>query len=223
MAGEAAWRRYEGERAAWLHEHAPDLAVAEPIHECNVQLPDTDEFIRFEEYDHDGTVCGAKRVGDQGAFGAAVSVLAAVTGRRQDDAWVEAVAAALDRDRTWAGFGRRHWLEVRHGTDEMFHVSAVANRESIRRHGLDWSRMSERPGVAGSRYPELEAVFLCESLAETTFFTEMARLPSDVWAVDIDGRWVESGPSGWMIVTDPIPAKCVRLVAKDVASKRRAL
>jgi hypothetical protein len=102
----------------------------------------------------------------------------------------------------------------------MFHVSGAANRESIAQRGLDW-RLMTMPGVAGSRGPELDGIFLCESEFDVAFFTEIARVPSDVWAVDVAGRWVESGPSGWVIVLEPIPATAVRLVRRDVVSSRR--
>ena len=64
-------------------------------------------------------------------------------------------------------------------------------------------------------------IFLCESEFDVEFFTDMARMPSDVWAVDVTGRWVESGPSGWVIVLEPIPASAVRLVRRNVVSTLR--
>jgi hypothetical protein len=96
----------------------------------------------------------------------------------------------------------------------------AAERESIARDGLDW-RLMKRPGVAGSPVPELDGIFLCESERNAEFFTDMARVPSDVWAVDVTGRWVENGPSGWVIVLDPIPPTALRLVRRDVVSTRR--
>jgi hypothetical protein len=43
----------------------------------------------------------------------------------------------------------------------VFHGSSVANRESIAKHGLDWTRMGVAPGMAGSQKPEVEGCFVC--------------------------------------------------------------
>jgi hypothetical protein len=56
---------------------------------------------------------------------------------------------------------------------------------------------------------------------ETAFFTDMARVSCDVWAVRVSGRWLENGPSGWMITTDPVPPEDVRLVLQNVEARRR--
>src|SRR4051812_22161262 len=68
----------------------------------------------------------------------------------------------------------------------MFHVSSILNRESIRRYGLDWTRMSAAPGIAGSRRPEVAGVFVCVSEFDVSFFVDMNNTGSDVdvWAVD---------------------------------------
>jgi hypothetical protein len=52
----------------------------------------------------------------------------------------------------------------------MFHVSPVANRASITAHGLDWTRMGAARGIAGSRAPEVDGVFLCASDFDVDFF-----------------------------------------------------
>jgi hypothetical protein len=100
---------------------------------------------------------------------------------------------------------------VKQASGEMFHVTATLNRQSILRHGLDWRQMGA-PGIAGSREPELPAVFLCESRDDAGFFTGMSRLPADLWAVRIDGLWVETGPDGWMILPEPVPPERLRLL-----------
>ncbi len=71
-----------------------------------------------------------------------------------------------------------------------------------------------------SEEPELPAIFLCESLAETSFFTEMASVPTDVWAVRVDGLWVETGPDGWLILAEPVLPERLRLVETDVPPSR---
>ena len=96
----------------------------------------------------------------------------------------------------------------------MFHATAQENRRSILRHGLDWRHMGTAPGIAGSRSPSCLAVFVREP-DEVGFFTQMSRLPADVWAVRVDGLWVESGPDGWIILPEPVPPERVRLVAGE--------
>lgn len=212
---EAAWRAYEVERSAWIRQNAPE-SPEEPLHECMIALPGSDEAMSFEEFDSMGDVCAGRAPDGRSAFGSAAEVLASVARRTMFDPWLVAILTALERERTWVGFGRRYTVGADLGDGEMFHVTASGNRASIERHGLDWRRMSDHHGVAGARSPELEAIFLCETLKETTFFTRMARVPSDVWAVRVTGRWIEPGPSGWVIVTEPIPPSDVRLVVSDV-------
>jgi hypothetical protein len=203
---------YEYARLGWLLEHVPDLAGCEPAYECVLRVPGDDQWIDFEELDPGGTVCGARRPGTGAyGFGSAGQALAAASGLAADDRWVAAVCAALTRERTWR-MGRRPSLLVREGGGEMFHVTATQNRQSILRHGLDWRQMGTTAGIAGSREPELSAVFLCENRDETGFFTQMSRLPADVWAVRVDGLWVETGPHGWIIVSEPVPPERLRLL-----------
>ena len=203
---------YEYARLGWLLEHAPDLAECEPAYECVMKLPGDDQRIEFEELDPGGTVCGARRQGTGAyGFGSAGQALAAASGPAADDRWVAAVCAALARERTWR-MGRRPSLLVKEGSGEMFHVTATENRQSILRHGLDWRQMGTTAGIAGSREPELPAVFLCENRDEIGFFTQMSRLPADVWAVRVDGLWVETGPDGWIIVSEPVPPERLRLL-----------
>ena len=210
----AARDAYEYARLGWLLEHAPELAEGEPAHECVIQRPGDEPWIEFEELDPGGALCGAGCPGTgRYGFGSADQVLAAASGLAADDRWVAAAAAALARERTWTRMGRRSTLLVEEGSGEMFHVTAAENRPSILRHGLDWRRMGTVPGIAGSREPELPAVFLCQSRDETGFFTQMSRLPADIWAVRVDGLWVESGPDGWMILPEPVPPERLRLLA----------
>ena len=212
-AESAARDAYEYARLGWLLEHAPELAECEPAHECVVELPGNDQRIEFEELDPGGAVCGARC---QGAgtygFGSAAQALAAATGLAADDRRVTAVCAALARERTWTRRGRRSMLVVKEASGEMFHVTATENRQSILRHGLDWRQMGTTAGIAGSREPELPAVFLCESREDTGFFTAMSRLPADVWAVRVDGLWLETGPHGWIILPEPVPPERLRLL-----------
>jgi len=212
-ADSAAREAYDHARVSWLREHVPELAGREPAHACVIQLPGDEQWIEFEELDRGGTVCGA-RYGGAGTygFGSADQALAAASGLAEDHRWVAAVSAALARERAWTRTGRRPMLLVKQADGEMFHATAAENRQSILRHGLDWRQIGTAPGIAGNREPELEAVFLCESHEEIGFFTRMSRLPADVWAVRVDGLWVESGPDGWIIVPEPVPPGRLRLV-----------
>ncbi len=53
------------------------------------------------------------------------------------------------------------------GLTTAWHVTSSVNRASILEHGLDWRRMGATGGIATGvvfRGPEMDAVFLCESL-----------------------------------------------------------
>ena len=223
-AEELARSTYEQEHDRWIGVHVPRLAGREPVHAATILVdPETNpiDFIEFDELSEDAAVCGARRFGtSRYAFGESRDLLANMSDRSVDDPWIDAVVAALDRERNWEGFGRRRDLTVTFGVGEMFHATSVVNRESIRTYGLDWTRMNAAAGIAGSRGPELAAIFLCESLDEAGFFTNMGRGLSDVWAVNVEGLWVESGPHGWWIVPEPINPGRLRLAGIDIASRR---
>jgi hypothetical protein len=76
--------------------------------------------------------------------------------------------------------------------------------------------MGHAPGIAGSTAPELPAIFVCEDLDDVSFMLHMARVPTDVWSVDVDGIWLENGPSGWQVISHPIAAERLSLVVCDV-------
>jgi hypothetical protein len=217
-AEEAAWGAYQAERDAWLARSGLPTE-GQPVHEFSISVPGTDEVIWFEEFDTTSANCGAATRDGRRNFGPIREVLSALSEKPIDDPWLQRVVTAVERERSWNN-GRRSSLDVYEASGEMFHVSATANRASITEHGLDWRRMVN-PGVAGATEPELDGIFLCESEFDVEFFTDMSRVPSDVWAVNVSGRWVESGPSGWVFVTEPIPASALRLVRCDVVSSRR--
>ncbi|MEU9560057.1 hypothetical protein [Streptomyces fumanus] len=104
-------------------------------------------------------------------------------------------------------------------TANLFHVSSLRNRQSIARHGLDWTRMGAAPGIAGSRRPEVEGIFLCRSEEEAGFFLRINNTggPVDLWAVDgIDEALLLDNGSGFGYVPGRIPAAQVRLVRSDI-------
>jgi len=183
-----------------------------------IPLPDGDGGAELVELDRDAGVWGGSRAGRPDTFGTVTEVLAVLASRHEDDPWVSQVAAAVARERGWGyqdGWHRPR-LEVFRGWGEMFHATASVNRQSIVRHGLDWRRMGAAPGIAGSARPELPAVFVCDSRDEIGFFLLMARTPADVWAVDAQGLWIENGPNGWWIISQPIEAARLTLIERDV-------
>jgi hypothetical protein len=213
-------RAYEYHRLDWLIDHTA-LATDEPLYTGLIEMPDGRGNVEFEEFATDGSICGARRRGsDRYGFGGTMEVLAKVTELRVDDAWVAAVGEVLGREQVLGARHRRSSLIVRPGRGEMFHASDVVNRWSIEKNGLDWRHMGAAPGIAGSRRPEREAIFLCESLYDVKFFTDMCRRPTDVWGANVDGIWIENGPSGWWMVPSPIPVNRVRLALSDVWSDR---
>jgi hypothetical protein len=66
------------------------------------------------------------------------------------------------------------------GVGVLAHATAAVNRDSITEFGLDWNRMGAAQGIAGSRCPELDAVFF-DHVETIEFFTRMSRQPCDVW------------------------------------------
>jgi hypothetical protein len=213
---DAARESYEQDRGRWLAEHAPELIGLEPVHECIIEDTVGEPVVEFEELSTGRDVCSGRSRTGLTAFGDARTVLLTLGGLQPGDPWVEAVLRALNRDRSWSYGGRRSTLQVVKGSGEMFHATAAENRSSIAEHGLDWRRMAAVPGIAGSRRPELPAVFLCETSEEAGFFTNMSRLPSDLWAVRVDDVWLENGPDGWIILPEPVPPSRLRLVETDI-------
>jgi hypothetical protein len=101
--------------------------------------------------------------------------------------------------------------------DVRFHVSPSVNRESIRRFGLDWNRMtSTEPGIASGRpgQPEIDGIFLTEADSDSArFFVRFGRgRRVDVWRVDVTGFPVEPGPDGWWVCRAVIPTQRLELL-----------
>lgn len=96
----------------------------------------------------------------------------------------------------------------------------MANRESIRVHGLDWTRMGAAPGIAGSTAPEAAGVFLCGDEFEAGFFIEMNNTggPVDVWAVTgIDEDQMVDNGNGFLYFPGRISAGQVTLAERAPA------
>ena len=171
---------YLGGRNEWVAGHAPALLGHPPPFSAVLTVPGAapGDDIYFDELDDAGQVCGARRHASRAqGFGTSAEAIGAAAGVAAHDPWVGAVGAALARDR---GSFRRTRLEVQQGDGKLAHFSASANRESISRWGLDWTRMGASPGIAGSTEPELPAVFL-DSADPHSLFRRMGRTSVDVW------------------------------------------
>ncbi|MFB6837575.1 hypothetical protein [Streptomyces sp. NPDC056361] len=104
-------------------------------------------------------------------------------------------------------------------TSNLFHVSSMLNRQSIEQHGLDWTRMGAAPGIAGSRRPEVEGIFVCRGEEEAGFFLQINNTggPIDIWSVDgIDEGLLLDNGNGFVYLPGRIPAAQVRLARSDV-------
>lgn len=112
----------------------------------------------------------------------------------------------------------------------LWHVSSSLNRTSIAEHGLDWRKMmittgiASSPGHGGPFAPELDVVFLCESLDDVEFFAGFGQHPLvDVWEVDARGLAIEPGPDGWVLTRTPIPPQRLQLMHVDRTPGSREL
>ncbi len=227
---------YQATRDRWMAEHDVPREDPVPSHQCDIATPrsgdevgehDPTDTIHFEELHPSGEPCGGLVPGlGLMTFGSPTSVLASLSRLRPDHEWVVRTAAALTRERLWShdpryGLERRRDLKVFRAAEAKFHVSSSLNRDSIAEHGLDWTRMGAAPSIMGRSSPELPVVFLEYHLEACDFFIRMARFPVDVWEVDADGLWAESGPDGWIVVPEPIPAERLRLVKPAKSDRGR--
>jgi hypothetical protein len=103
----------------------------------------------------------------------------------------------------------------------MYHVTASVNRESISKYGLDWARMADARGFTDRRTPEVPAIFLF-SEDELSYFTRNILVPSDLWAVRIEGLDLDVGPNDSFISREPIAKDRVRLAQTDLEPDPRA-
>ena len=100
-----------------------------------------------------------------------------------------------------------------------FHVTSVRNRESIRAHGLDWTRMGAAPGIAGSTVPEVEGVFLCAEEFTVDFFVRMNNTGGavDVWQVQgVDATKLLDNGTGFYYLPERIAPRELSLLRTDV-------
>lgn len=105
----------------------------------------------------------------------------------------------------------------------LFHVTSVLNRDSIEAHGLDWSRMKEARGIAGSHRPEKEGCFVCFDEMDAQWFVRMNNTggPVDVWAIDdLDESTLVVSGEGFSYFPGCIAADKLTLVQRDLMVNR---
>jgi hypothetical protein len=184
---------------------------------CSIEGPSAGggtQTIELERLDSAGVDWYASGA-DGDHIGGLLEVLTAAAEPCREQGWLEVVVAVLLTDDD-----RRIGLVVKRGEGVMFHTTFVQNRASIRRHGLDWRRFNET-GIAGSRQPETDGIFLSSDLWFAEWFAEMGRNRGrevDIWEVRLGGQWLISDPSSgcgiddnWMICLEPIPNGALRL------------
>src|SRR3954469_8733069 len=106
----------------------------------------------------------------------------------------------------------------------MFHVTSSRNRQSIEMSGLDSALMGAARGIAGSRQPEQQGVFVCESEEEAEWFIRMNNTggPVDLWAVDgIDSTALVKSPEGYLYLPETVAPGRLTLVRTDIPPARR--
>ena len=69
----------------------------------------------------------------------------------------------------------------------LFHVTSAANRESIRSHGLDWTRMGAARGIAGSMTPALEIMINTPTVKKLIEENRLDKLPAAIETGSDDG------------------------------------
>ncbi len=105
-----------------------------------------------------------------------------------------------------------------------FHVTSTTNRDSVLKHGLDWSQMGEARGIAGSRRPEVSGVFLCRDESEADWFVYLNNTggPVDVWQVDgVPDSDLAPSPNGYAYLPRAIPTGQLTLVHRGLPPGHR--
>ena len=104
-----------------------------------------------------------------------------------------------------------------------FHVTSSRNRMSINAYGLDWTRMGDAPGIAGSVHPEQAGCFVCLTEWEVDWFVAMNNTggPVDVWAVDgVSEEELVESPEGHRFLAAPIAREQLTLLRRDIPPGR---
>ena len=48
------------------------------------------------------------------------------------------------------------------------------------------------------------------------FLLRIARVPTDIWSVDVDGIWLENAPNGWQVISHPVARERLTLLVRDI-------
>lgn len=108
------------------------------------------------------------------------------------------------------------------GVHRIFHVTSSRNRDSIEAHGLDWRQMGAVAGIAGSRRPEVEGVFVCTDRGTADWFLELNNTggPVDVWELtDVGDEELLDDPGGYRYLTRRVERAHLILRDRDVPAR----
>jgi len=98
---------------------------------------------------------------------------------------------------------------------QLYHLSPVENRDSIRAHGLDPSRMGAAPGLAGSERPEVTGVYVFDDPGEAKWWAgtmgERHRSGLDLWQFTAQQAQLAAGPDGFDHLTGTVAPEALRL------------
>jgi hypothetical protein len=180
--------------------------------------------IELEQLDEGGEEWFAVGPGGDAGGGLREVLLTASAGGTEV-AWIDAVVVAIGHELSVGE--RRVYVGVAQVSRTWFHATRAENRDSIRKHGLDWAKMTEE-GIAGSKEPEWPGIFLCSTLESARWFARMPRSGhADIWEVELHNAWLESAPADgggmggdWMICPTPIDPKRLRLLERDIRCGR---
>ncbi len=207
--------RTEQQALTWLEQQTGGVRL-----ECTVLMPAGD--VRLELSPGDGW----RAIGSGGAAsGRLREALIGAAGPTAEPPWIDAVVEAVQERARLPG--ARAVVRVDRVTGVWFHATRSANRESINQHGLDWRRMGTVAGIAGSRRPERQGVFLCRRHHDACWFADMpSDDTTDIWAAHLRGVWLEADAGGgvdldWALSRQPIPRSDIELRDADVGSDGR--
>jgi hypothetical protein len=219
--------RYGRRRALFIARTG--TADGEQTHHWLLRDPGGDE-ISIESIDASRDAWGAHRqTGPDVHFGPLVQVLARASGRAPEDGWLQAVARALRRELRWRGRNRRRVLVVTRREGVLFHAAAAANRNQIRAHGLDPRHVRAAPFIRSERLPITAGIVLTADAWSARWFAVLPPDATDVWAVRVDGLWLEGDPGLWVDHDGPVLVTAalvtperLELVEQDVPPLRAA-
>ena len=49
-----------------------------------------------------------------------------------------------------------------------------------------------------------------------SYLLHMSHVPLNIWAIDVDGLWLENGPTGWDVISCPVSRDRLSLLVRDI-------